>query len=72
MNEVSNSAKMSLNQVDYLKTLRTLAIVIGGAVVSFALQQLQIIDFGQYQQVVTVIVVPLLELARRYFTDHTV
>lgn len=72
MNQISNSPKGTLNEVDWAKTSRMFFLVLGGAATSFILQQLQIVDFGPYQQVITLFVAPLLELARRYFTDHTV
>ena len=61
------SKKYKLDKKDLAKVGKGALIAIGGGAVVYGLNVLPLIEFGQYTPLVMVLIMPLLNIARKWF-----
>lgn len=65
------SKRWKLNSIDWKKVAVGAGVAIGGAVLTYAQEILTQIDFGQYTEIVMAVNSILLNICRKWLTDHS-
>ena len=65
------SSRLKLNKQDGSKILKGLLVAVGGAVLTYLMDTIPLVDFGAYTAVAVAINSVLVNAARKWITDYS-